>query len=109
MKKILLAGLVLFTLSADAQKTKPKKTIGTSVKPFKNSTDSLSYALGVSVASFYKQQGIKSLNSAMLAKAVNEVLAGKKLVMDENQCQGVIMSFMQKAEDEKTKSTGSKL
>jgi len=62
MKKIWIAGLVLFSLSATAQKkAAPKKTTSskTAVGPLKNGTDSLSYALAVSVASFYKQKGIK--------------------------------------------------
>lgn len=104
MKNVLIAVAVLFSLSATAQKTTPKKTGGTSTaKPFKNATDSLSYALGVSVASFYKQQGIKNLNTTMLSKAISEVLTGKKLTLNENQCQSIIMNYMQKSEAEKSK------
>ncbi|HEX8316612.1 MAG TPA: FKBP-type peptidyl-prolyl cis-trans isomerase [Flavisolibacter sp.] len=105
MKKLWIAGLVLFSVSASAQKTTPKKKIGTAVaaKPLKNSTDSLSYALGVSVATFYKQQGVKNLNTTMLSKALSDVLAGKKTVLNENQCNSIIMGYMQKAEEEKSR------
>jgi FKBP-type peptidyl-prolyl cis-trans isomerase FklB len=106
MKKILMAGLVLFSLSAGAQKkAAPKKTTGTAAtaKPLKNGTDSLSYALGVSIASFYKQQGVKNLNTATLSKAVGDVLGGKKPILNENQCNSIIMAYMQKAEEEKSR------
>ena len=104
MKKLLIAGLVLFTLSAGAQKKAPKKTVGTATaKPFKNATDSLSYALGVSVASFYKQQGVKNLNTTVLSKAIGEVLSGKKLSLNEAQCNSIIMDYMQKKDAEKSK------
>lgn len=108
MKKLFIAALALFSLSASAQKTPKKTGTATTAKPFKNATDSLSYALGVSVASFYKQQGIKNLNSAVLAKAVSEVFAGKKLVMDENQCQSIIIGHMQEKEAEKSKGQAEK-
>ncbi|RYF81352.1 MAG: FKBP-type peptidyl-prolyl cis-trans isomerase, partial [Chitinophagaceae bacterium] len=106
MKKIWIAGLVLFSLSATAQKkAAPKKTTSskTAVGPLKNGTDSLSYALGVSVASFYKQQGIKDLNTTVISKAIGDVLGGKKPALDEAQCQSIIMTRMQKVEDEKQK------
>src|SRR5829696_1672484 len=104
MKKILIAGLAICTLSANAQKTVPKKTTGTAaVKPLKNATDSLSYALGVSVATFYKQQGVKNLNTTVISKALNDVLAGKKTILNENQCNSIIMSYMQKADEQKSR------
>ena len=109
MKKLFIAALALISLSVNAQKKGSKKpAAATTAKPFKNATDSLSYALGVSVASFYKQQGIKNLNSALLGKAVNEVLSGKKLAMDENQCQNLIIGYMQQKEAEKSKDQAIK-
>lgn len=105
MKKIVVATLVLFSLSVQAQKGKPaaKRTGGaTAAKPLKNANDSLSYALGVSIATFYKQQGVKNLNTTVLSKAVGDALAGKSLVLNENQCNSVIMTYMQKAEEEKS-------
>ena len=107
MKKIWIAGLVLLSVPAVAQKKPiPKKTATTTratVNPLKSGTDSLSYALGVSVASFYKQQGIHNLNTSMLSKAIGDVLSGKKPVLNEMQCNNVITAYMQKAEMEKSK------
>jgi FKBP-type peptidyl-prolyl cis-trans isomerase len=104
MKNIWIAGLLLFTLSASAQKkAAPKKTTGTAARPLKNANDSLSYALGVSIATFYKQQGVKNLNTTTLSKAVSDVLAGKKPILNENQCNSIIMTYMQKNEEEKSR------
>lgn len=107
MKKICLAALVLVCVSAQAQKKpvakKPAGTATTAAKPLKNTNDSLSYALGVSVASFYRQQGLKDLNSALISKAISEVLAGKKPLMSEAQCQNVIMTYMNRAQEAKSK------
>jgi FKBP-type peptidyl-prolyl cis-trans isomerase FklB len=96
MKKLLVAGLVLFTLSAGAQKTTPKKTTGVkSVKLLKNLTDSASYAIGLSVANFYKQQGFKNLNTALIAKAVNDVQSkGGQPLMNEVEANEAIMFYI---------------
>ena len=102
MKKIVVGSLLLFSLSVQAQtKKKPvaKKTTTraattTAAKPLKNLTDSASYALGLSVASFYKQQGFKNLNTAMIAQAINDVQAGKPAIFSEEEANETIMFFM---------------
>jgi FKBP-type peptidyl-prolyl cis-trans isomerase FklB len=65
-----------------------------SVKPatlFKNINDSFSYALGVQVASFYKQQGVKKINSAMLARAINDIYTSGKSMLSQRDMDLVIM------------------
>jgi FKBP-type peptidyl-prolyl cis-trans isomerase len=100
MKKILVACFFLCALAANAQKTPPKKTTTASkpvaAKPLKNLNDSVSYAIGFLVANYYKnQQGIKSLNSAIVAKAVNDVYANKSTLLNENQCNNTLMFYLQ--------------
>lgn len=100
MKKIVVASLLLFSLSVQAQKKKPvarstKSTRSTTTaKPLKNLTDSASYALGLSVANFYKQQGFKNLNTALIAKAINDVQANKQPLMTEEVANETIMYFV---------------
>jgi FKBP-type peptidyl-prolyl cis-trans isomerase FklB len=97
MKKIVVAILVLAAVSAQAQKKKPvaKSTASaTSAKPFKNIADSASYALGMSVANFYKQQGFKNLNTALIAKAISDVQSGKPLPFTEEKANECIMFYV---------------
>ena len=100
MKKIIIGTFLLFSLSVQAQKKKPvaKKTptraTSTTTRPLKNITDSASYALGLSVANFYKQQGFKNLNTALIAQAINDVQAGKKPVFSEEEANETIMFFV---------------
>ena len=97
-----MAVLMVLSLTAQAQtKKKPvaKKTTGTrttagSANPLKNITDSASYALGLSVANFYRQQGFKNLNTSLIAKAISDVQADKKPVFTEEQANEIIMFFM---------------
>jgi FKBP-type peptidyl-prolyl cis-trans isomerase FklB len=101
MKKIVVATVVLFSLSVQAQtkkKTAAKKpaaaTAASSGASLKNITDSASYALGLSVANFYRQQGFKNLNTALIARAINDVQTNKRPVFTEEQANETIMYFM---------------
>ncbi|HEV3411383.1 MAG TPA: FKBP-type peptidyl-prolyl cis-trans isomerase [Puia sp.] len=66
----------------------------------KNENDSISYAIGVSLANFYKQQNISNINTAILVKAVKDVEANKPF-LSEQQCQTTLMSYVQKQQSEK--------
>ena len=95
MKKILIGGLVLLSVSAYAQKTAAKKktAAATSGKPFKNALDSVSYALGLSVANFYRQQGLKNLNVSLIAKAITDAQAGKPGLFTEAEANEVMAAY----------------
>lgn len=69
----------------------------------KSLQDSVSYAIGVSVANFYHQQGIKNLNTSLVSKAIQDVFAGKSILLDDKTCNEVLNSFMTKLEEEKIK------
>lgn len=101
MKQILVIALASFTLAAQAQKTPVKKTPAktmaktTATQPvLKNLIDSASYALGLSVANFYKQQGFTNLNTGLIAKAISDVQANRPPVFTEQQGNEIIMYFM---------------
>lgn len=109
MKKIILLAVIALPATAvmaqGAKKPAPTKKPAAAVKPatpvsLKNASDSFSYAVGVSLASFYKQQGITDINNAMVMKAINDVKAGKPQLDDvaANQC---MMNRMQAIKAEK--------
>lgn len=60
-----------------------------------NSMDSLSYSIGVRIASDLKKQGFKDLNSDALAKGINDVLSGNELLIDANQAMSNIQQYIQ--------------
>lgn len=95
MKKILIAGLVLFSLAASAQKKGVKKAVATkpSTAIFKNNLDSVSYALGLSVANFYRQQGLNKLNVALISKAISDAQAGKPGLFSEAEANEVMAIY----------------
>ncbi len=92
MKKLIIGGCTLFALAAQAQKTPVKKPAVPAKTTFmKSFDDSTSYAIGLLVANFYQQQGIKKLNIAMINKAINDVYGNKPVAMNEEQANFVIM------------------
>lgn len=102
MKRISLFVLLLIpTATIWAQSAKPKTPVK-STKPapapaktvLKNFTDSVSYAIGYSAASFYKQQGLNKINTTMVSAAINDVLNGKPTLMNENSANAVMNQAM---------------
>ena len=86
--------------AAAAKKPQAAKTAGTSVA-LKTSQDSLSYAIGLSVANFYKQMNITNINSALVTRAINDVNKGTKPLMDDQQANTCMSNFIQKTKAEK--------
>ena len=118
MKQIALSALVLtFAAGVAAQTTKPKTPAKPAAKPatakpvakpvpaaaLKNQTDSASYAMGVSLASFYKSQGFTTINSAIVSKAINDVMGSKPLTLDEMACNMVMNQIMTDMQSSKSK------
>lgn len=69
----------------------------------KTLNDSASYAIGVSVASFYKQQGISNLNTTLLTKAINDILNGQKALLDDQACNLVVTKLMNNIQENQSK------
>lgn len=105
MKKIFTlffaAMLVLSNSQVMAQKNdKPKKNKKGKQEMMSN-TDSLSYALGVSIGNNLKQAGVKELNTAKLAEAMQIVLSGGEAAMNEEQCNMIIQQELSKLAEAK--------
>ena len=86
-----LAFSLPLTLSALAQTTAKTSTpvhktgTATAAAPLlKTQQDSLSYAIGLSLANFYKQQNITNINTAIVVRAVNDVKNNKPLLNEQH-------------------------
>jgi FKBP-type peptidyl-prolyl cis-trans isomerase FklB len=115
MKKTIVSILCITAgLSVLAQTKKPATAAhpagaaktGAAPVALKTSQDSISYAIGLSVANFYKQQNITDINTALVTRAINDVSRKNKLLLDEQQANQCIVNYMQKAKAEK--SSGNK-
>jgi FKBP-type peptidyl-prolyl cis-trans isomerase FklB len=107
---LMLSIIALSTISVIAQTKKPvakapiKKPVtpGTvkSAKPaavsgLKSEADSLSYAIGVNIGSNIKSQNLK-VNSQILAKALDDVMAGNDAIMSSDASGAFLQNYFQK-------------
>jgi len=81
MKYLILIPILLHADILVAQNTKPAGKPATNITLCKNLSDSFRYALGVQVAGFYRQQGVKKINTTLLAKAISDLYASKPLAL----------------------------
>jgi FKBP-type peptidyl-prolyl cis-trans isomerase FklB len=105
MKKYIFlfpAFFLCFQLFAQSKKKSGTKPTGNSV-PVKlvSQTDSLSYSIGIMVAGFYKQQGITSINTDLVNLAIQDKMKGDNTILSEQQCNQVVMNYIEKAKAEK--------
>jgi len=105
MKKyIFLITLIMGYSRLFAQSNKnptSKEKSGKQTLTLSNQTDSLSYSIGIMVASFYKQQGITTINESLVNKAITDKMKGDSTLLSEQQCNQVLMSFIEKTKAEK--------
>ncbi|ULQ54829.1 FKBP-type peptidyl-prolyl cis-trans isomerase [Flavihumibacter fluvii] len=68
----------------------------------KTAIDSVSYAVGMSLASFYKEQGITQINTALVTRALNDAMKGQKTLLTEEQMNMSISNYLQQLKKEKS-------
>lgn len=98
MKTIFLALLLPVVSYAQTKKPSSKPKLHAPVKTTASltSTDSLSYAIGVQVAEYYKTEGVEKVNEEYIKKAFNDVYNNKTLLISEDQCN---MNIQQKLQE----------
>lgn len=113
MKKVIVLFVAVMTCTGifAQQNAKPKPKVTPVAKPkatpvaqptMKTALDSLSYALGLSLAEFYKQQGIKTVNTTLVSKAINDAMKGSKPLLNEEEMNNCITNYLQKVKSEKS-------
>lgn len=105
MKKLFLI-LILFAAVSTANAQQGKKPVSKPVaSPLKNMLDSASYAIGISVINFYKQQGVTKMNASLVTKAMTDFLGNKKLLLDDVTANAVLNNYLMALQAEKIKPT----
>jgi FKBP-type peptidyl-prolyl cis-trans isomerase len=111
MKKIAICSVFIFTMIAMHAQNKPATK--TATKPTQKNTtpglqlktleDSANYAMGMSVANFYRSQGITKINSAIVTRGLNDALTGKQLLLNDMQANNCMMTFLNKQQTLKSR------
>ncbi len=109
MKRTFFILPLLFAI-AYAQTKKPVTKSQPAKKPIQHtqaialssSVDSLSYAMGVQTATYYKTQGALKINTAMVKKAYDDVYNNKTLSISPEQCNTTIQQKLQEYMSQKS-------
>ncbi len=102
MKKVFL-----FVLLASATNL-IQAQVKTAAKPvapkplLRNLNDSASYAIGMSVANFYKGQGMTKISTALVSKAMTDVFTSKKTLLDDAAANNAMNTYMSKMQEQKS-------
>ena len=107
MKKIVASSILLFTATLMyAQNNSVKKPVAkttTTTLQLKTLEDSANYAMGLSIANFYRQQGVTKINSTLVTKAINDAMSGKPTLLNDAQTSTVLMTYLNKQQMAKSK------
>ena len=96
MKFFFFALLLPVSLFAQTKKPAPKvKAAPVKAVAALTPVDSLSYAIGVQVAEYYKTQGVEKVNAEYLKKAFNDVFQNKTLIISEDEANMCIQTKLQ--------------
>ncbi|MFI5155624.1 MAG: FKBP-type peptidyl-prolyl cis-trans isomerase [Chitinophagales bacterium] len=111
MKRIFLFAMTSFlSLGIMAQAVK-KKSVAPPAKTnpsnLKTGDDSVSYAIGLSVANFFKQQHVQHFNPELVSKAINDNMKGGPQLMTEQVANNVMMTCMSRAQMEANKKNSA--
>jgi len=107
MKKIVISSILFFTTTlmyaqnSSVKKPVAKKTTTTTTLQLKTLEDSANYAMGLSVANFYKQQGVTKINSTLVTRGISDAMSGKQPLL--NDAQTVLMTYLDKQQMMKSK------
>lgn len=106
MKRIIIscAAALMIYCPIFSQVTKPAaKTVAATKPVLKNLLDSASYAIGIYTVNSFKQYGITKINSAMVAKAIEDILGNKKKLLEDNAANAAIGKYIGQLQAEKAK------
>lgn len=93
---VIIIGVIAACSFTNNTDKKPKKT------KMKTELDTVSYSLGVNIAKNIQSQGVDELNTSMIAKAMDDVLAKNELAISEEDAGKVLNDFFTKAQQAKT-------
>ena len=108
MMTLLVVMISVAQNKSTSKKPTPPKSAGTSTAlSLKSSLDSFSYAMGMSIGKFYKQQGINSIKTNLMLKGMGDAMneTKGKALMDEMQANMCMQTFITDLKSKKANET----
>jgi len=92
---------LILTITASACSVKNESVNNNKTMDLKTEIDSVSYGIGVNIGKNLAGQGMGSLNPEAIAAALNDVLSGSELKINEQECMSIVSTYMQDAQARK--------
>jgi len=92
---------LILTITASACSVKNESVNNNKTMDLKTEIDSVSYGIGVNIGKNLAGQGMGSLNPEAIATALNDVLSGSELKINEQECMSIVSTYMQDAQARK--------
>lgn len=114
MKQFILiaAAMTLVVANADAQKKKPapaaKNKAAAQTATLKNAADTFAYALGMNIANNLVQQGVDKANTDLLKKGLDDIFAGNKTFIDEQQANMSVQQMLKEYQEKRNNALKQK-
>jgi FKBP-type peptidyl-prolyl cis-trans isomerase FklB len=107
LKKIKLFFLLILTTGyciSQTPKTKPAvKSTPSPASVLKDLRDSASYALGIFLFNFFREQGITNINSSLVARSIADLQSKKKPLLSDQVANNAIMAYQGKLQSQKSR------
>ena len=97
-----LLGLILFMAASMLMISCENQTGSTKMTTLDNELDSVSYAIGIDIASNIKKSGFEDINPDAIAKGFADIYAEEDLLMDAQAANTYVMAYFNKARERKT-------
>ena len=81
--------------------SKPTTSAAASTVQLSNFNDTISYALGLSLAKFYKEQGASSINTKLLSQAVDAVFTKDSVLFSDQEIATLLMAADKRFSEQK--------
>jgi FKBP-type peptidyl-prolyl cis-trans isomerase FklB len=104
-KMIILVVMLSFHILGIAQAKKKTSPGSSEVPVLKTSSDSISYALGLTVAQYCQDQGFEGINSALFSKALEDGLKNGQKQLSDQQAKTLLVTVVQKMKADKLEAT----
>lgn len=106
-KKLFLFLTVMASCGLGIAQTSPQKVNSKSTlvpkNPLKDLRDSASYALGIFLFNFFKEQGITHINSSLVARSISDLQLKKTPLLNDQVANQAIMKYQGKLQSQKSK------
>lgn len=104
-KMIVLAFMLSVHILGIAQAKKKTSSSPTGAPVLKTSSDSISYALGLTVAQYCQDQGFEAISTTIFSKALDDGLKNGQKQMTDQQAKTMLVTVVQKMKAEKIEAT----